>query len=159
MLINGFIEDVYDKLGHYDTIIFSGVLHEVPNPNEVLQAIYKICNENTILRVNVSNVYSLHNLIGYEMGIIENLFKLNETDIRFKRHNKFDKKFLIEILKQNGFEIIEFGSYFIKPFTNQQMEQMLSKKIISEKVIEGLDKVIKYIPEFGAEIYANVKKR
>jgi len=158
-IIHGFIENVYKNLGKYDFIILSSLLHEVIKPKEILQVIYNICAEDTIFHVNVPNIFSLHNLIGYEMGIIENLFDLNETDIRFNRHTKFDKNLLTGMLTENGFEIIDYGSYFIKPFTNKQMEDLLKYDIINEKSIEGLEKIIKYFPEFGAEIYVNAKKR
>ena len=134
-------------------------MHEVIKPKEILQVIFNICAEDTIFHVNVPNIFSLHNLIGFEMGIIKNLFDLNETDIRFNRHTKFDKNLLTGMLTENGFEIIDYGSYFIKPFTNKQMEDLLKYDIINEKAIEGLEKIIKYFPEFGAEIYVNAKKR
>ena len=39
------------------------------------------------------------------------------------------------------------------------MEDLLKYDIINEKAIEGLEKIIKYFPEFGTEIYVNAKKR
>jgi len=158
-IFRGYIEEIHDKLENYDFIILSSLLHEVPDPNRILQIIHKICNSNTIVHINVPNVYSVHNLLGYEIGVIKNLFEESETGKRFKRHTRFDMKLLKNMLENNGYKILESGSYFIKPFTNTQMEKLLKKKIIKIEIIEGLEKIIKYFPNFGAEIYANVKKR
>ncbi|MGQ4876439.1 MAG: class I SAM-dependent methyltransferase [Promethearchaeia archaeon] len=157
-IIEDIIENVYTKLKDYDFIILSSLLHEVPDPNKILKAVYSIADDNTIIHINVPNVYSIHNLIGYKMNIIKNLFQETPTGKRFGRHTRFDMKRLIKILEDNNFKIIETGSYFIKPFANHQLEKMLEYDIINEQVIEGLEKIIVYLPEFGAEIYANVKK-
>ena len=158
-IINGFIENIYIELYKFDFIFLSGVLHLAPNPNEILQAVHKLCHENTVFHVNVTNVYSLHNILGYEIGLIKNLFEQSETGIIYERNTRFDKKRLISFMEENGFEVIDSGTYIIKPFTNTQMEQMLEYNIIDEKVIEGLEKLIEYLPDFGAEVYVNVKKK
>lgn len=38
------------------------------------------------------------------------------------------------------------------------MQMCLDENIIDENVIMGLENVVKYFPEFGAEIYVNVKR-
>ncbi|MHA1766082.1 MAG: hypothetical protein ACTSVK_07440, partial [Promethearchaeota archaeon] len=87
------------------------------------------------------------------------LFEETKTGIRFNRKTRFDQEKLLQIVENNEFSVIEMGSYFIKPFTNEQMESMLEKNIINLKVIEGLEKIIKYFPKYGAEIYVNIKKK
>lgn len=58
---------------------------------------------------------------------------------------------------QLGFYVKDQGSY-LKPFTHLQMQECLNKGIINDLVIEGLAKIIEYIPEYGAGIYVNVRK-
>ena len=50
---------------------------------------------------------------------------------------------------------LEMGSYFVKPFTHRQMEQCMENNIINNEIIEGFDRMIKYMPELGSEIYVN----
>lgn len=52
-----------------------------------------------------------------------------------------------------GLRVLERGSYFVKPFTHAQMEACLENGILSEKLLDGLDRMTKYMPELGAEIY------
>ena len=39
---------------------------------------------------------------------------------------------------------------------HEQMERVLNLHIISEAIIEGLDKMIKYIPDLGSEIFVDI---
>ena len=38
------------------------------------------------------------------------------------------------------------------------MSICLQENILNDQLLEGLEKMIKYIPEFGAEIFVNIKK-
>lgn len=49
------------------------------------------------------------------------------------------------------------GSYFIKPFTHDQMEGMLEKGILSPTILEGLYGMSVELPDYGAEIYVNCR--
>ena len=158
-IYKAFVEDIYNKFDNFDFIIFSSVLHEVPNKEEIMSAISELCNERTTVHINVPNVRSLHNLIGYEMGLLNDLFEFSETDKRYERHNKFDLNSLKEFVKHYNFKVIDSGSYFLKPFTNKQMESMILQNIIDEEVLLGLKKVGKYFPENGSEIFINAKKK
>jgi SAM-dependent methyltransferase len=159
-IVQAFFEDVYKDLikrNSFDFIFLSGLLHEVSEPEKLLQCVKKACTKKTVIHLNVPNVFSFHRLLAYEMGLIESIFDQSEKGIMLQRKTCFDKKSLFKILQSNGFEIMEFGTYFIKPFTNAQMEEMINKKIVSSKIIEGLEKMIKYIPDMGAEMFADVK--
>lgn len=63
----------------------------------------------------------------------------------------------MNIINESGLEIIDKGSYFIKPFTHKQMKKLQEDNILSEKMIEGLYDMSKYMPEIGAEIFVNSK--
>ena len=65
---------------------------------------------------------------------------------------------LTQLVENSGFQIIEKGSYFIKPFTHDQMGKLLENRIISKDVLEGLYKMSDELPGVGSEIYLNVKK-
>lgn len=39
------------------------------------------------------------------------------------------------------------------------MQRCLDEKIFDDKVLLGLEKLIKYMPEYGAGIYVDVRKK
>lgn len=160
IIINDFFDsnfiNKYSPVG-FDMIICSGLLHEVGNPSELLNAIHKGCKENTIVHINVPNANSLHRLIAKEAGLIEDIHAMSERNTMFQQNVVFDMRSLEDIVCSSGFEIVEEGSYFVKPFTHWQMQEMINRKIIDAKILDGLDGLTKYIPEFGSEIYVNCK--
>lgn len=157
----GFLEDVVDFVRGYninfDLIIVGGLLHEVEQPQAVLNAVRKLCSEKTIVHINVPNAKSLHRLIAAEASMIGDIHDLSGRNIKFQQHKTYDSDTLTEELNRAGFEVISSGSYFIKPFTHAQMSRCLTNNIIDGRVITGLERVSKYFPEFGAEIYANAR--
>jgi SAM-dependent methyltransferase len=161
-IIHGYMEESCEKLcelGHgFDFIILSSLLHEVPFPNKLLQSVYQVCSSDTVVHINVPNVYSFHRLLAYEMGYIASIFEKSETEAKFQRHTRFDKQLLCEMVEENGFRILSYGTYFIKPFTNQQMEAIMAQNIVDKDIIKGLERMVRYMPDLGSEMYVEVKR-
>ena len=63
---------------------------------------------------------------------------------------------LSELVETSGFKIVDKGSFFLKPFTHRQMMEMLKNNVIDTNILNGLDRMTKYFPEFGSEIYVNI---
>lgn len=161
-ILQGYAEDICkspQKGGNpeFDFIVLSGLLHEVPSPDKLMRAIRGICRTNTIAHINVPNVYSFHRLLAYEAGMIKSFFEISGTGAKLQRQAHFDKTHLIKLIHKTGFRCLSFGTYFIKPFTNLQMEKMLAAGIITPAIIDGLEKMAKYMPEMGCEMFVEVK--
>jgi len=161
-IIQGYMEEACQKLcklAHgFDFIILSSLLHEVPLPEKLLQSVYQVCKSDTVVHINVPNVYSFHRLLAYEMGHIASIFEESETEAKFQRHTRFDKQLLCETVEESGFKILSYGTYFIKPFANRQMEAIVAQNIVDKDVIKGLERMIKYMPDLGSEMYVEVKR-
>jgi len=161
-IIHGYLEEVYKELlksldHSLDFIILSSVLHEVPNPRKLLQAVHKLCNRNTVVHINVPNVYSVHRLLAYEIGYIESIFEKSETEARFQRHTRFDKRLLFQMVEKSSFKVLSHGTYFIKPFSNEQMERIVDQEIAGKDIVKGLERMTKYMPDLGCEMFVDVR--
>lgn len=156
--ICNFFEEAAESLwDDYDMIICASLCHEVEQPDKLLQAIAQVCNEDTVVHICVPNANSMHRLLGKEMEILADIHDLSKNNKDFQQNNVFDANSLSDIVISNGFEIIESGSFFIKPFSHTQMYEMIQKEIINEEILDGLNALAKYMPEFGSEIYVNCK--
>ncbi len=159
-VVYGFLEEQIDKVKDlgivFDFIILSSVLHELDNPQKMLGAIEALCGENTIVHINVPNANSIHRLIGKEAGLIEDIHEQSEQMQKMQRRRTYDMELLKEEVTKAGMKVMDAGSYFVKPFTHFQMQRCLDEGIMDEAAINGLEGIIKYMPEFGAGIYVNV---
>ncbi len=144
---------------HFDFIVVSGLIHEVVAPQQVLGAVRTLCDDDTIVHVNVPNARSLHNRLGLRMGLIPDLFALSPLAERLQRKSTFDLRSLSDFVRQAGFEVDSSGSYFLKPFTHEQMQQMLDQGVIDVRVLDALFDVNEEFSDLGAEIFVNLKRR
>lgn len=156
----GYVEEQTGVLADedFDFIVVSGLLHEVRDPLRLLEAVHSLCEDTTIVHVNVPNMLSFHRLLAVEMGLIADVFETSEMDRAFGHHGRFDNERLIELLARVDFRITESGTYFVKPFTHDQMDRILRTGAFPPSLLDGLDRMIKYMPDHGCELYANVRK-
>lgn len=152
------IEDIIDLKIKFDIIVVSSLLHEVEDPQRLLASVRAICADNTLVHINVPNARSLHRLIAYESGMIPSLYERSAQQKNLQQHTTYDMELLTGDVRKAGFTVMSQGSYLIKPFTHGQMQRMLDDNIISDQALEGLEKLTRYLPEYGAEIYVNVKR-
>lgn len=156
--VQGLFENAVKELsGDYDMILCSSLLHEVEDSDGLLKSIAQVCNKNTLVHINVPNANSIHRLLGKEMGILQSTYDFSQGNVELQQHNVFDCNSLRKTVESNGFEIIEEGSFFMKPFSHNQMFQMMEGGIINMAVLDALYELGKNIPEFGSEIYVNCR--
>jgi SAM-dependent methyltransferase len=158
-IYNGFLEDVYEELleNDFDYIFLSGVLNQVPNLQIFLKAINQLCKSDTVIHINVPNAYSFHRLLALEMGYINNIFEKSQANTRHQVKWVFDKDSLYKVVQNSGFEVLDFGTYFIKLFTNEQMEKVIDLGIFEKDLLQGLENMVKYLPDMGSEMFVNIR--
>lgn len=156
-IINGFLEEEYKKCSSkvYDFVVVSCLLHEVPAPEVLLSTIKKLASQKTIIHINVPNSMSFHLLWAYKAGLIPNIGTKTERAKKLQQNTIFDMNKLSEMVTNNGFNILDKGSYFIKPFDHKKMQKLVDNNYIDESLLNGLYGLIEYLPEFGAEIFVN----
>ena len=161
-VIRGFLEETVNEITSFgisfDFIILISVLHELDEPQKMLEAIRKLCSGDTVVHINVPNANSLHRLIAAEAGMISDVHDQSEQMLKMQRRRTYDMDLLTDEVRRADFKVADKGSYFVKPFTHFQMQQCIDAGIIDDRVIEGLEKLVKYMPQYGAGIYVNVRK-
>lgn len=158
-VICDFFENKIDDLKkqEFDFIIISSLLHEVNSPEVILNCARNVSNQRTLIHINVPNSHSFHPVWAYESGLIQSLGNLTETAKSLQQNTAFDLQKLSDLVLASGFKIIDKGSYFIKPFNHSKMQGCLENNFINERLLDGLYKMTKYIPDMGAEIYLNCR--
>ncbi len=156
----GRLEDTYHGLAgrKFDSIVLSSLLHEVEDPQSFLGATGALCGEHTIVHIVVPNAYSLHRLIGVKMGLMQDAHESSSTQQKMQQVRCFDLASLTELLKSSGFEVEESGTFFLKPFTHEQMATLQEIGLLTDQMLEALYAMDEYTPSLGSEIYVNARK-
>jgi SAM-dependent methyltransferase len=151
---NNLIEDGALALKkNYDIIIIGGFLHEIDNPEEVLCSVKSIANPDTIVITYVPNADSFHRQLAVESGIIESNYEFSENDKVFGRRTVFNTNTINVMFANCGFLVVKTDTYFIKPFSHEQMDTLLNLSFLSNEILNGLFRLSKFIPNMGCEIF------
>lgn len=155
----GLIEEITPKLAgkKFDFIIISSLLHEMKKPEIILNAIAPLCSPETVVHINVPNKYSFHRMLAIKSKIIKSVDEHSDAQKRLQQSDFFDFQSLTHLVESCSFNVIDKGSYFIKPFTHGQMSDILKNNIINKQVLDGLFELSDLFPDNGAEIYVNAR--
>jgi hypothetical protein len=107
----------------------------------------------------VPNARSFHRLLALELGLIRSVTETSTLGARLQRVSELDRASLSTLVEQAGFRILRWSSYALKPFTHAQMEQLVAASWCPPGLIDGLDRMVKYMPELGSEMSIEVKLR
>lgn len=158
-IVQSFVEDYTCPQADFDMIVLSCVLHEVREPAALLASIRRLCNPDSLLHVNVPNARSLHRLLAVSMGLISDTGVQSETQRTMQqRATIYDMVSLQAELNDSGFTVTEHGSIFIKPFTHGQMQRLIDDGFMTPDMLDGFDKLVNVLPEFGSEIWVNARR-
>ena len=159
-LHQGYFEQVAQQLSgaDFDMVILGGFLHEIDNPEEVLRAVHGVCKTGTRVYSLVPNSQSFHRQLAVEAGLIAGSAEPSELDRMFHRKRIYDRSAFIELFESAGYAVLESSTYFLKPFTHVQMQQMIDQGLLTPPILDGLDKMVRFFPELGAEIYVVAQK-
>jgi SAM-dependent methyltransferase len=158
------VEDFIETAGRglegerFDVILVSGLLHEVPDPVEVLRVVRALCHQETLVHANVPNARSLHRLLALEMGLIRDLHEISERQLALSQPRTFDLSMLRALCARCGFDEIASGSYFVKPFSHSQMAQLHNAGMVNERMLHGLNGLERHLPGLGSEIFINLRR-
>lgn len=155
---NCFLEEADLKYkNNYDVIIIGGFLHEIDHPEAVLSAVRAISHPETVVVTYVPNANSFHRLLALESGLIASNYEFSANDKAFGRRNIFNLEAIEHLFQQAGFTTLKKDTYFIKPFTHGQMNELLESSFITEAMLQGFYKMSKYLPDMGCEIFLSAK--
>jgi len=158
-VLQGYVESLELEGLDFDLVILSCVLHEVPNPTVMLEAIRRHCTSKTILHINVPNANSLHRLLAVAMGIIPSINQQSDMQKKMQqRETVYNSQTLSAELYASGFNVIEGGSLFVKPFTHSQMQELVESGFMTHSMLDGFDKLVDLLPDLGSEIWVNAKR-
>lgn len=143
----------------FDMIVASSVLHEVCAPQALLAAVRRLCGPRTVVHVNVPNARSLHRLLALGMGLIGDPAAISDTQRTMQQSTTYDADALEAEMARAGFTVSERGTLFVKPFTHAQMQRLVDENFMTPAMLDGLDKLVEWLPDLGSEIWADAKLR
>jgi SAM-dependent methyltransferase len=150
-LIEGYFE-TFTAPGCFDVIEAGFILEHVDDPSFVLNRLHQFLAPGGRIFIAVPNACSLHRLIGYKAGLLEDMYALSPSDLALGHKRYFDLQTLSVLVRDAGFKIGKVEGLFLKPFTTSQ----LSSLDLSPSIWQALLEVSAGYPEISNAIYIEV---
>lgn len=160
-VFNGLLSDYVPTSDDvYDVCVLSSLLHEVLDPEQMLQDCKSVLSENGKLVLNVPNAYSLHRILAVEKGILRDVFQLSETQISMQQNNPpFSVENLCKRVEIAGFEIEIVKTRIPKFLSHGQLNKSMLNGIIDIEFLDSLNRLGEILEPFGSEIFLVAKSR
>jgi trans-aconitate methyltransferase len=157
-VIEAFFEDVTNQIPESpDLILCSGLLHEVPDSDQLLTSIRDNMSSKTRAHINVPNARSLHRQLAHAMGLIDDLTTLSQRNTALQQPRVYDQGSLTAQVAKHGLSVVASGGHLVKPFTHAQMAPLVDA--LGRDVMDGLFRLGQSNPEFASEIYVEVIRK
>tara|TARA_B110000503_G_scaffold83032_1_gene126723 strand:+ start:146 stop:859 length:714 start_codon:yes stop_codon:yes gene_type:complete len=105
----------FDVDQKYDLIIMGFILEHVDNPVELLSKYKQLLNVDGKMFVAVPNAKSMNRRIGLELGMIPNIYDLNETDHELGHLRNYCPTTLKADIENAGLVLEKINGIYLKP--------------------------------------------
>ena len=113
-LIHDYFE-TYTPVETFDVIVMGFILEHVNEPDEILARYRQFLNPGGKLYVAVPNAKSLNRRLGLELGLIDDIYSLNENDLSLGHRRQYCLDTLREALQRNGYRVTNEEGIYLKP--------------------------------------------
>lgn len=122
-IIESYFEN-FSTTEKFDAIVMGFVLEHIDDPGIVLDRFRQYLAPDGRLFVAVPNAKSLNRRLGVELGIINDIYDLNENDIAQGHQRQFCRATLKRFLGDHGFEVVWEEGIYLKPLPLGLLQQL-----------------------------------
>lgn len=147
-LTNCLFED-FEPGEQVDAVEMGFVLEHVDHPLSVLEKAVRWLKPGGLAVLAVPNARSLHRLVGFEAGLLDNVYRLSQADLALGHKRYFDMESVIKLVLAAGLRILAIEGVFLKILTTAQLASLR----LDPAVTDALFRVGVRYPEIANAIY------
>jgi ubiquinone/menaquinone biosynthesis C-methylase UbiE len=135
----------YESDETFDVVVMGFVLEHVDDPGLILRRYQRYLKPTGRLYVAVPNAWSLHRRIGFEAGLLKDIYEFNDYDRAAGHKRYFDSTSIRNLVERSGYLMTRMEGLFLKPITTNQMKILR----FSQDVMKAMLKVGIAYPELS----------
>jgi SAM-dependent methyltransferase len=151
-VVEGDVERLDLGDGPWDHAVATNLLHELADPLAFLRRTGAALAPGGLLHVTLQNPHSLHRLLAFEMGLIDDVEELSDRGRAYGSTRLWRAEDLMKLAGEAGLEVAHREGVFLKPFANDQMATL------SDEILDALEKVALRLPEVSAMTYLVLRR-
>jgi len=129
------------KVYPFDVVYCMHVLEHVTGPVTFLREVRRLVKDGGIVFLSVPNAYSLHRILGVELGVIATAKTLGPRDHAAGHRAVYDIVDLEKVTTQAGFATVERLPVLAKPFPDRMMEDCTGRMLDNLAVLAQANNV------------------
>jgi 2-polyprenyl-3-methyl-5-hydroxy-6-metoxy-1,4-benzoquinol methylase len=146
-VVNSLFE-AFEPRERFDTIVMGHVLEHVEDPTDIIRRASQWLTPAGRIMAAVPNCRSVHRQAAVLMGLLPNEDALNEMDRHHGHRRVFSPESFRAAFRDAGVAIEVFGGYWLKPFSNRQLEQCCDQAMVDAFMALG-----ERYPDIAGELY------
>jgi SAM-dependent methyltransferase len=99
----------------FDVIVMGFILEHVDDPGSILARYKKFLKPTGKVFIAVPNAKSLNRRLGLELGIIDDIYSLNDNDLALGHKRQFCRDTLKKLLVAHGYQVVHEEGIYLKP--------------------------------------------
>ena len=99
----------------FDCIIMGFILEHVDDPDFLLERYKKYLKSDGVIYIAVPNAKSLNRRLGFELGMIEDIYSMNSNDLSLGHKRQFCRDTLHDLVNRHGYTITHEEGIYLKP--------------------------------------------
>ncbi|MDH5216541.1 MAG: class I SAM-dependent methyltransferase [Gammaproteobacteria bacterium] len=107
--------ETFDTSERFDVIIMGFILEHVDDPGLLLERYKKILKPDGKIFIAVPNAKSMNRRLGFEMGIIDDIYSLNANDLALGHKRQFCRDTLRKLIADHGYRVVHEEGIYLKP--------------------------------------------
>ncbi|GAB2747909.1 class I SAM-dependent methyltransferase [Melaminivora jejuensis] len=113
-IVEEYFED-YTPDAAFDVIVMGFVLEHVDDPDVILRRYQKYLARNGRIYVAVPNAKSMNRRLGLELGLIEDIYDLNQNDLALGHKRQYCRESLRAAIERAGYSVTYEEGIYLKP--------------------------------------------
>jgi len=107
--------ETFDTAERFDVIIMGFILEHVDDPRFILQRYKSLLNPGGVVYIAVPNAKSLNRRLGLELGLINDIYDLNQNDIALGHQRQYCLIKLKADVESCEYEVMHVEGIYLKP--------------------------------------------
>ena len=145
--------ETFETDRRFDVIEMGFVLEHVVDPGLVLKRFSRFLAPGGRIMIAVPNAHSLHRLVGYKAGLMEDVHSLSQADRELGHRHYFDPKSITELVEACSLRVVGRAGLMLKPFTSEQLASLH----LGDDIVRAMDEVGFDHPDICNGIFLEVR--
>lgn len=145
--------ETFETNNRFDVIEMGFVLEHVEDPAMIVNRFSKLLKPDGVICAAVPNALSMHRVLGARAGLLNDLYVLNEWDLKLGHKRYFDRNSFLALFRQLNLDVTHETGLMLKPLSTSQMDMLNLPDVVWDVFFHSGD----LAPDYAYGLYVEAR--